>query len=230
MPESSSWKPGFPVESPVDNFVTFNPTQADTKSVYKLLIGAIIPRPIAFVSTVSVDGIGNLAPFSFFNGVSSNPPALVISIAQREENKYKHTLQNIKDTGEFVVNSANEWLIEPLVYTAAEYPSEIDELNAVGLTALPSQLVKPARVKESAIQFECKLYETVQIGDGSPGSSTLVIGEIVLAHIWKKAWHDGKILPEAVKPVARMGGTAYAKIGEIFNRPVPSIKDQLCSD
>lgn len=199
-----------------------DPSQISQQEMYKLMIGAIVPRPIAFVSTVGLNGITNVAPFSFFNGISSNPPCLMISVSGKSSGEVKDTLRNIQETKQFVVNSANEWLIEPLVHCAASYPYGVSEFDKVGLTAVPSVKVTPPRVKESAVQFECELLKTVEIGDGSNGSTTVVFGRIVLVHIDKEAYESGRVNPDRLKPIARMGGIGYAKIGEIFNLPVPA--------
>lgn len=160
------WKPGDKVISSVGKMLSIDPEEQSARSNYKLLIGSIVPRPIAFVSTISSAGVVNLSPFSFFSGVCSDPLTIMISVASAAGREEKDTLRNIVETGEFVVNSANQWLIEPLVHTAGEFAPEVNEMELVGLSALDSTKVKPPRVKESAIQFECQLYDKMQIGDG----------------------------------------------------------------
>lgn len=216
-----NWKLGDPTQSPVNRMVTLDPTQTDSKSVYKLIIGAIVPRPIAFISTLSPEGIGNLAPFSFFNGVSSNPPAIMVAITRKKGGEKKDTLRNIETTGQFVVNSVNEWLVEPMNQCSAEYPYGVDEMLKVGLTPLASVRVKPPRVQEAAVQLECELYKTLEVGDGSEGSSTIVVGRIVMAHIYDRAYADGKILIQELKPVSRLGGLSYGQVDGIFDLPRP---------
>ncbi|RIL09274.1 MAG: hypothetical protein DCC75_06880 [Proteobacteria bacterium] len=218
-----TWKPGDKIESPVNEMVLFDSTTLDQPQMYKLLIGAVIPRPIAFVSTQSSAGVGNLSPFSFFMGISSKPPCIAISITRKSDGSKKDTLANIEETGEFVVNSANEWLAEPLVYSSGQFPYGVDEMQKVGLTPLPSVKIKPPRVMESAVQMECRLYNSIEIGDGSQGSSVLVIGEILAMHIAKQAFKDGKILHSELKPIARLGGFGYAKIGETFELTPPKV-------
>lgn len=218
-----NWKPGDKVASPVTEMVTLDPESMQTPDLYKLLIGTIVPRPIAFVSTVSEAGLINLAPFSFFTGVSSNPPCLAISIARRPDGEKKDTLKNIEATDQFVVNTASEWLVEPLVHTAAEFPPEVDEMATVGLTPLPSIKVKPPRVKEAAVQFECENVGVLEVGEGGAGSSTLVVGRIILAHVSTAAYKDGKVDFTALKPVARLGGPTYSLIGQTFDIPVPKL-------
>jgi len=116
------WQPGDSIHSPVHEMITPDPPQIGSKQTYKLMIGAIVPRPIAFISTMSPEGIGNLAPFSFFNGVSSNPPAVMIAITRKKGGEKKDTLRNIESTHQFVVNSVNEWMVEPMNQCSAEYP------------------------------------------------------------------------------------------------------------
>ena len=204
--------------------IEINPEEQSPRDMYKLIIGAIVPRPIAFVSTKGKDGSCNLAPYSFFNGVSSNPPCLMLSCGAAREKEKKDTLTNIEETGEFVVNSANEWTLEQLVSTAADYPYGVDEMEQVGLTSVPSVKVQAPRVKEAAVHFECKLHKLVPIGDGSPGSSTMVIGEIVYAHVKEECYENGRILFDQYRAVGRLGGFGYGKIGETLEIPVPDLK------
>lgn len=216
------WKPGDKIIPPFTELATVDPAQMSQQEVYKLLIGAVVPRPIAFVSTIGKDGSTNLAPFSFFNAVASNPPCLMISIANKGSGEIKDTLRNIQETKQFVVNSANEWLIEPLVHCAATYPYGVSEFEKVGLTAQPSVKVQPPRVKESAVQFECELYKAVEIGDGGPGSTVAVFGRVVLAHIDQQAYKNGRVDYSRIRSIARLGGSSYAKVKDLFDLPVPS--------
>ena len=218
-----NWQVGDPIESPVHEMVHLDPRVIGPQQTYKLMIGLIVPRPIAFVSTISSEGIRNLAPFSFFNGVSSNPPALVISVTRNSDGSKKDTLRNIESTGEFVVNSVNEWLLGPMNQCSGQYPYGVDEMQKVGLTPLPSETVKPFRVKESAAHFECKVYKTLEVGDGTEGSSTLIVGVIERIHIHSLAYRDGKIVLEEFKPLSRMAGNAYARVEGVFNLPRPSV-------
>jgi flavin reductase (DIM6/NTAB) family NADH-FMN oxidoreductase RutF len=215
------WKPGDKIAPPFRDLATVDPAQVSQQEMYKLLIGAVVPRPIAFVSTIGQDGSTNLAPFSFFNAVASNPPCLMISIAQKGSGEIKDTLRNIQETKQFVVNSANEWLIEPLVHCAATYPYGVSEFEKVGLTAQPSVKVKPPRVKEAAVQFECELYKTLEIGEGAPGSTVVVFGRVVLAHIDQQAYKNGRVDYSRIRSIARLGGSSYAKVKDLFEIPVP---------
>lgn len=217
------WKPGDKIQSPSGEMIQIDPSSAKVSTIYKFLIGGIVPRPIAFLSTISKSGQSNLAPFSFFNAVSSNPPCIVVSIARKSNGEKKDSLVNIEETGQFVINSANEWLIEPLVHSAAEFPYGVNEMEKVGLTPASSIKVKPVRVKESALQLECELYKSVEIGNGEVGSSTLIIGKVVLFHILESAYKDEKILLDHLKPVGRLGGISYQLLGEQFSIPIPKV-------
>ncbi|RME59869.1 MAG: flavin reductase family protein [Candidatus Dadabacteria bacterium] len=193
---------------------------------YKILISTILPRPIALISTVSSEGAGNLAPFSFFNGVSSNPPAVMLSFGKRYKGDKKDTLRNILETKEFVINTVHKWMLERVVACAAEYPYGVSEMEKTGLTPLPSKKVAPPRVKESLINFECKLLETINVGSDEPGSSTVVIGKIEAVHINKKAYDkNGRISPKALEIIGRLGGISYAELGEIYSLAVPALEE-----
>jgi flavin reductase (DIM6/NTAB) family NADH-FMN oxidoreductase RutF len=190
--------------------------------IYKLLVGAIVPRPIAWVSTCNSQGVGNLAPFSFFNAVSSDPPCLMISIARKPKGDKKDTLKNIEETGQFVVNLVSTSLAQVMNQSAADYPYGVDEMKQLGLTPEPSLKIQPPRVKESCVQMECETYQTLEIGNGqTPGSTTVVIGKILAMHVSELAYRDGKIITEALQPLARMAGAQYAKPGEIFTLERP---------
>lgn len=217
-----AWEPGLKIESPVKKMTSIHPGDLDTKTLYKLMIGSIVPRPIALVSTISELGIGNLAPFSYFNGVCSNPPTLMISISHLPDGGKKDTLKNIEATGEFVVNSVNEWFIKPAAYTASAYPYGVDEMEKVGLTPLESEVVRPKRVKESAIQLECLVVDIIKVGSSKAGGSTLVLGEIKLAHIIAEAYQNGRVDFSKIRTVARLGGS-YATISEEFTITPPLV-------
>ena len=218
-----TWKPGSTIEKPFSEMRSLDPSQLSTSEIYKLLIGSIVPRPIAFISTINSSKQGNLAPFSFFNGVCSNPPCIMFSVAHKANGEKKDTLRNIEETEEFVINSSNQWITEALVHCAAEYPYGIDEMQKVGLTPIASTKISPFRVAESAIQMECKLYNKMEIGDGTAGSATIIVGQIVAIHVASNVYSDGKIILEELKPVSRLGGQGYATIGDIYQIPIPKI-------
>ncbi len=223
----------------VNSFTAVDPLSVPSSEIYRLMIGAIVPRPIAFVSSCSAAGIGNLAPFSFFNGVASNPPTLMVSITRKSDGSKKDTLRNIEATRQFVVNVVDEGMVEPMNQCSAEYPYGVDEMEKVGLLGVPSTRVKPLRVERSPVQFECELYNTMEVGDGSAGSATIVVGRIVWVHVRsdlleQTASHGQRIRIGAadspddksgasLKPLARLGGVSYGKLGEVFDLPRPKV-------
>ncbi len=198
-----------------------DPRDAGFQNIYKLLIGAVVPRPIAFVSTLSREGILNLAPFSFFTAVSANPPVICFCPVRRPgPAPYKDTLHNILATGEFVVNIVSEEFAEKMNTTSADFPPEVDEFEASGLTPVPSDLVRPPRVAESHVQMECKLYLTIEIGE-LPGSGNLVLGEVVRFHVDDPYFDNFKIDPDKLRPIGRMGGATYTRTTDRFEMARP---------
>ena len=195
-----------------------DPNKSTVKDIYKLMSGCILPRPIAFVSTVSKSGVPNLAPFSYFSGVTSQPPTLCISVARKgPQAEKKDTLVNIEQTGEFVVNTVSEFFVEKMAVTGQDFPAEVNEFSEAGLTEEKAELVKPPRVKESLISLECKLHRIVEIGPAQPGAGFLVIGEIVLFHIADNVYLDGKIDVQKLKPVGRLAGYDYMSVGKVYS-------------
>jgi len=179
---------------------------------------------------VNEKGEGNLAPFSFFNGISSNPPTVMISITRSSNGGNKDTLINILQTKQFVINSANEWLAEPMNQCSGDYPYGVNEMEKVGLTPIPSVKVRPPRVLESAFQMECELYNTIEVGERKDkGSSTVVIGRVIMFHVNDVVYDQEKkiIKMEKYKPVARLGGIFYSLLGSIFGIPRPKIENSL---
>ena len=190
-----------------------SPTRA-----YLLQLGCILPRPIAFVSTVSPQGGRNLAPFSYFTGIASKPPTLCFSVGRRQPEK--DTYRNLVATGEFVVNMVTRAMAEAVVATSAEFPPEVDEFAACGFTAVASDLVAPPRVAASPIAMECRLRQVVEVAEGDHGAH-LVLGDIVRYQVDEAVWHDGRIELDALDPVGRLAGRAYCTIRDRFeiNRP-----------
>lgn len=203
--------------------ISVDPTAVSTVDMYKIMIGGIVPRPIAFVSTRSQAGEGNLAPFSYFNAVSSDPPCVSLSITRRSDGGRKDTLRNIEETGQLVVNLVSESMAEPMNQCSAEYPYGVDEMQKVGLTPLASLRVSPARVAESLIQFECEKLRIIELGDGRPGSVSLVIARIVYAHLDERVYVHGRVVLEELKPLARLGGISYGKVSGVFELPRPRV-------
>lgn len=204
--------------------VQLDPAALSMKDKYKLLIGCVVPRPIAFVSTQSREGQTNVAPYSFFNAVSADPPCVMFSCTVRtSDGGKKDTLCNIEETGEFVVNIVTEEIVANVNQASAEYPSNVSEFAAAEFTPVPSRRVAAPRVKESPINLECELYKLVPVGNGGPGSSTMVIGEIVYFNVREDVYADGKILLDRVQPVSRLAGSSYAPVHDAFEIPRPSL-------
>jgi flavin reductase (DIM6/NTAB) family NADH-FMN oxidoreductase RutF len=193
------------------------PEEMSIKDNYKLIIGSILPRPIALVSTLSLDGVPNLAPFSFFTGLTSKPATIGFAPALKgKEGEKKDTLANVESSKEFVVNIVTESISDQMVKTASDVAPDVDEFKMAGLTAIGSEVVKPPRVKESPINLECKLYQVVYIGDGTAGSGAFVIGEIVAYHIDDDIYNEGKIDTALLRPVGRLAGQDYTTLGRRF--------------
>ena len=193
----------------------FNPNEIDSSAVYKLLTGSIIPRPIAWISTIDENGINNLAPFSYFNIVGEKH--IMFSTA-KNKGKNKDTLNNILQNSEFVLNMVTEDLAEAMNSTSAELPSNEDEFDYANLTPIDSILIKPKRVKESKISFECKMIHNYTMPHSENNGATMVVGEIIMMHFDDEVLLDNyKINLENYKPVSRLAGSNYSKIGELFS-------------
>jgi len=200
---------------------TFNPADHAPTDIYKLMIGLIVPRPIAFVSTIDERGIRNLAPFSYFTGCSTNPPVVCFCAAVRPAPAPpKDTLRNIQATGEFVVNIVSEEFAEKMNATSAEVPADVDEFELSGLTPLASELVKPSRVAESRVQMECKLRQIVHVSD-KPGGGSLILGDVLRFHISEEIVDNYKIDPDKLKAIGRMGGPTYVRTHDRFDMQRP---------
>ena len=187
----------------------------------RVLTGVVVPRPIAFVSTVSPDGVVNLAPYSFFNAVAYDPPTIVFSSSRSVGHKSKDTLRNIEETGEFVVNIVVDSIAEAMNKTAAEFPEDVDEFEIAGLTQAPSEMIKAPRVAESPVNMECKLEQVVPIGSGEHAHG-LVIGTILLMHVWDDIIDGHRIDQAKLMATGRMAGNMYCRTGDRFEmvRPV----------
>jgi flavin reductase (DIM6/NTAB) family NADH-FMN oxidoreductase RutF len=195
------------------------------KQLYQILIGSVLPRPIAWVSTKSKDGVNNLAPFSFFNIFSMAPPILGFAPGLKHADPGsvrppKDTLRNIIDTLEFVVNTVSLNLAEKMNQTSGEYPHNVSEFEAAGLTPVASQLVKPPRVGECLISMECKLFQAIKLGD-----STLILGEILSIHLDESVLtEDGLINLDILQPIGRLGGDGYSTVADRFEILRPRLK------
>jgi flavin reductase (DIM6/NTAB) family NADH-FMN oxidoreductase RutF len=188
------------------------------RELYNILISCVAPRPIAWVSTLSAAGQPNLAPFSFFNCVSARPPLLAFSPALRapqepsaaSSGEPKDTLRNIRQTKEFVISVVTYGLLEPMNLTSGEYGATVNEFELAKLTPAPSKMVRPPRVGESPVSFECKLYQILEFSS-APASGALVIGEIVALHIDDAHLKDGRIDRNSLDLLGRMGGIQYTR-------------------
>ena len=189
-----------------------DPKTTPTKDLHQYLVGAVAPRPIAFASTVDEEGNPNLAPYSFFNCFSSNPPILVFSSNRRvSNNSTKDTLYNIEQTGEVVINVVNYSILRQMALTSVDYPKGVSEFQKSGLTPIPSDLVKPFRVKESPAQMECKVQQIIPLGEEG-GAGHLIICEIVRMHLHESVLDEnGKINPHKMDLMGRMGRAFYVR-------------------
>ncbi|WP_203256103.1 flavin reductase family protein [Hyunsoonleella ulvae] len=205
---------------------SYTPNALTTSKLHGLLLSAIAPRPIAFASTIDADGNPNVSPFSFFNVFSANPPVLIFSPARRvRDNTVKHTLNNVEAIKEVVINVINYDLVYQMSLASAEYAQDVNEFEKAGLTMLASDVVKPFRVAESPIQFECKVNEVVALGTEG-GAGNLVICEVLKFHIDDEFLNeDGTIDQKKLDLVARAGGSFYTRANKgFFEIPKPLAK------
>lgn len=194
-----------------------DPRTVPTSEIYRFLISAVVPRPIALVSTVGADGGTNLAPFSYFNAIASQPPLIGIAINDRADDP-KDTLRNIRETREFVVNVVSEPMLDAMVRTAGEWPRGTSEFGPSGLTPAPSERVQPPGVAESPLQLECRLHREIALGN-----SFLLVGEVVFARVRDEVVVDGRVDPVKLAPVGRLGGELYAPLGPVLKRTRPKV-------
>lgn len=181
------------------------------KEAQDFLLGGIAPRPIALVSTLSKDGIRNLSPFSFFNAFGANPPTVAFSPSRRQrDNTTKDTYQNLVDTNECVIQTVTHAMVQQVSLASTEYDSDVDEFVKSGLTPIPSDIVKPDRVKESPFQMECKLKQMIHLGEGG-GSGNLAVCEVLKFHIAEEIFENGVIQPELIDAVGRNSANYYTR-------------------
>jgi flavin reductase (DIM6/NTAB) family NADH-FMN oxidoreductase RutF len=199
-----------------------DPLDLDIRSRYRLLISSVVPRPIALVSTVGEDGVYNVAPFSMFMGVSSNPPMLAVSIASRKGAE-KDTTRNIKKLRDFVVNVVDESLAEKMNLTSADLPPEVSEFEYAGLTPVESVKVRSPRVKEAPVSMECSLVESIRVGD-SPND--LFIGQVRLFHVADDLFNGSIVEIEKLRPLGRLGEFLYCNVRDIFEMPRPKLGEK----
>jgi flavin reductase (DIM6/NTAB) family NADH-FMN oxidoreductase RutF len=206
---------------------TIDPREIKTGQFHAYMLSAVAPRPIAFASTIDKNGTPNLSPFSFFNAFGSKPATLVFSPARRvRDNTIKHTLENIYETMEVVINTVNYSMVHQASLASCEFPKGVNEFEKSGFTPLESVMVKPFRVKESPVQFECKVKQVIETGTEG-GAGNLVICEILLMHVSEDVLDEnGKIDQQKIDLVARCGGDYYCRASgsALFEVPKPNLK------
>jgi len=212
------------VPNETDNAIfSIDPADYEARQVYKLMTGIIVPRPVALVSTIDGNGTANLAPFSFFTGVGSNPPTVLFCPVVRSKatasinglpdmrpDLRKDTLRNVEETGEFVVNIVSEAISDAANATAAEVAPDVDEFVLSGLTPVPSDLVRPARVAESPAQMECKVRQVIYTSH-EPGAGVVVLGEVVRFHVRASLVDNFRVDPTGLDAVGRMAGNTWVR-------------------
>ena len=193
-----------------------NPETLNNRDRYKLMIGSIVPRPIAWVSTMDQAGHLNLAPFSYFTAVCTNPMTLLFCPGwSSQRGRMKDTLHNVRQTGEFVVNIVNEDTKEAMNLSATEFEAGISEFEWAGVTPAASEKIQVPRVAEAPIAFECKLQQIVVIQEG-PGGGAAVFGEVQTIYVRDDVIENGRVLPEKLQPIGRLAGASYAHINDLF--------------
>ena len=213
--------------------IRIDPKEIATAKLHAFMLGSIAPRPIAFASTIDKNGVPNLSPFSFFNAFGSNPATLIFSPARRvRDNSIKHTLENVYDIKEVVINVVNYDMVHQMSLSSVEFPKGVNEFEKSGLTPIASEIVKPFRVKESPVQMECKVIEVKEMGHEG-GAANLIICEILLMHVSENVLDaSGRIDPHKIDLVARMGNDYYCRASgsAIFEVPKPNTKPAIGYD
>jgi flavin reductase (DIM6/NTAB) family NADH-FMN oxidoreductase RutF len=206
-----------------------SPSELSHSELYSIVLNSVAPRPIAWVSTISASGDLNLAPFSFFNAVCVDPPLLAFAPGLRQpkhakggHGEAKDTLRNVRETREFVVNIVTYELAEAMNLTSGEYDASVDEFDLAKLTPQPSNIVRPPRVTESPVSFECKLHQILDFSS-RPTSSSLVIGQVISIHISDAHLKDGKLDRNSLDLIGRMGGLQYARTTQRFEMVRPKV-------
>lgn len=204
---------------------TIDPEAIATKDLHQFIVGAVAPRPIAFASTIDENGVANIAPYSFFNAFSSNPPILVFSSNRRVgDNGTKDTLHNVEKNKEVVINVVNYNMVRQMALASISYPSEVSEFDKSGLTPLPSETVAPFRIKESPVHFECRVQEIITLGDHG-GAGHLIICKVLRLHIDQAVLNGERIDPQKLDLVGRLGRAHYvrasgAAIFDVYQSPL----------
>jgi flavin reductase (DIM6/NTAB) family NADH-FMN oxidoreductase RutF len=209
--------------------LSLNPAEYQPRQIYKIMAGIIVPRPVALVSTISRGGVDNLAPFSFYSGVGSNPPTVLFCPALRDApeaedgqrpDMRKDTLRNVEETGEFVINVVSEAMAAAANASSAELPFEVDEFPISGLTPIPSEAVRPPRVAQSPAQMECKLLQVIYTGH-TARSGVIVLGEIVRLHVREDLVENFRVDPTGLDAVGRMAGNTWVRTRDRIELPRP---------
>lgn len=197
-----------------------DPKEEDDVSIYKLMIGLVVPRPIGWIGSRSERGVNNLAPFSFFNAVAASPPTVIFSTI-RPAGHRKDTLRNIAETGVFTVNVVSEEVVAPMNLSAGGYASEVDEFEVAGLEVAEASLVDAPMVSAAKANFECRLRDILPIGADGPMAASIVVGEVVRFHIDNEILDSGRIDQQALRAVGRMGGPVYTRTRDTFSLERP---------
>lgn len=197
-----------------------DPSKQVKQDNYKLLIGSVLPRPIAFVTSVGEKGVVNAAPFSFFSVISVDPPMVSVTVNRNPGGTQKDTARNIAETGEYVIQTVEMANVEKVNQSSADFPPEISEAEAVGFDLLPGKKVNVPRIAQSKVQMECRLHRILPMGGrGEQPDADLILGEVVLFHIQDDLYDEGRIDTVKLDPVGRLAGVTYGKLGEMFSRP-----------
>ena len=194
-----------------------DPSSVPERQAYRLMISAFIPRPIAFVSTTSRSGVDNCAPFSFSMGASGHPMVLGVSIGERD-GRPKDTARNILDTREFVVNIVTESIAEKMNIASGDYAPDVSEFEEAGLTRAPCDVVRPPRIAESPVNFECRMLRAVRVAD-----NTVFFGEAVRLHVDDRVLRDGIVDVQKLHAIGRLGGPQYCRTQDVFEMVRPRV-------
>jgi flavin reductase (DIM6/NTAB) family NADH-FMN oxidoreductase RutF len=207
----------------------FDPDKNDHGLSHNPYKSCVVPRPIGWISTVSSSGVPNLAPYSQFQNLAYDPPYVMFAANQNTRGRRKDTVVNVEQTGEFVYNMATYHLREAINRSAAEVPPEVDEFMVAGVTKMPSVRVKPYRVAESPIQFECRYYQTLRLpGNGPMGTVDVIVGRVILVHIKDEVIRpDGRLDILKIRPLARLGYFDYTTVDSIFEMVIPGENENL---
>jgi flavin reductase (DIM6/NTAB) family NADH-FMN oxidoreductase RutF len=212
-----------------ENLMYYDPEKNDHHLPFNPFKSCVVPRPIGWISTVSLDGVNNLAPYSQFQNLTYDPPYVMFSANQNSRGKRKDSVVNTEETGEFVYNMATYDLREAMNRSAAEVSADVDEFELAGLTKAPSLKVKPFRVAESPVQFECVYHETLRLpGKGLLGTADIVIGRVVLVHIKDEVLTpEGRLDIPRIRPLARLGYYEYTSVDSVFEMVIPGENEAL---